>query len=75
MGTKQRIGNEFTDSARVQDTFCFNFFIFPLPVLVTSVHNFSLDFKKSPSSYFIWRSRSAASRRKKTPPACQEVDL
>ena len=24
MGTKQRIGNEFTDRARVQDTFCFN---------------------------------------------------
>ena len=25
MGRKQRIGNEFTDRARVQDTFCFNF--------------------------------------------------
>ena len=35
MGTKQRIGNEVTDRARVQEVL-FPFFIFPFPVLVTS---------------------------------------
>ena len=50
-------------------------FISLLPILVTSVHSCSLDFQKSPSSYFIWLSRSATSRRKKARSARQEVDL
>ena len=39
MGTRQRTGNEVTSRAWVQLKFCFHFFIFSFPVLVTSFSN------------------------------------
>ena len=51
MGRKQRIGNEFTDRAKVQDTFCFNFH---LPVAHFSNIRAQLFLRLSKKSFVVF---------------------